>query len=177
MRALGFQRTGDNGAQPYGCADMRAAHVRQCATHLAGVPTQATGPLCTGPARSCAAGLGYFDGVADDIPESQAGQWRSDVLRRLKNTAGSPPPYKANRAGYIAGSRQQAVIERVDADPAPFLEKDSSRIIVIWATARGEGINSGKVDDLQADVASDANSSSTETEEVLGCTRHPTECG
>lgn len=107
---------------PAAYADLRAAQVRQCATRLAAVPTQATGAVYTGPARSCAAGLGHYDGIADDIAKSQAEQWRSDVLRRLENTADSPPPYKVNRARYIAGSWQQAVIERVDADQTLFLK-------------------------------------------------------
>ncbi|WP_328878792.1 hypothetical protein [Streptomyces sp. NBC_00299] len=158
-------------------ADLRAAHVRQCATRLAEVPADATGPFYTGPSRSCAAGLGYYDGIADDIPESQAEQWRSDVLRRLKNTADSPPPWKVNHARHIAGSWQQAVVERVDADQAQFLQDDSVRIIDIWATARGDGIDSKTVNDLQQKTANDANTSSVETEEALRCTRHPTECG
>lgn len=158
-------------------ADLRAAHVRQCATRLAEVPADATGPFYTGPSRNCAAGLGYFDGIADDVPESQAEQWRSDVLRRLKNTADSPPPWKVNHARHIAGSWQQAVVERVDADHARFLQDDSVRIIDIWAKARGDGIDSKKVNDLQKKTANDANTSSVETEEALRCTRHPTECG
>jgi hypothetical protein len=162
---------------PAAYADLRAAHVRQCATHLAEVPAHATGPYYTWPARSCAAGLGHYDGIADDIPKSQAEQWRSDVLRRLKNTVGSPPPYKVNRARYIAGSWQQAVVERVDADQPLFLEDDSSRIIDIWATARGEGIDSTTVNALQQKTANDADSSSAETEKALRCTRHPAECG
>lgn len=162
---------------PAAYADLRAAHVRACSTRLAVVPTQATGPSYTGPARGCAVGLGYYDGIADDIPKSQAEQWRSDVLRRLDKTAVSPPPYEVNRAQYVAGSWQKAVAERVDANQTLFLTNDSSRIVEIWATARGDGIDSKKVNDLQATVASDANSSSVETEAALRCTRHPTECG
>ncbi|MFI5557588.1 hypothetical protein [Streptomyces sp. NPDC051738] len=160
---------------PAAYADLRAAHIRECSTRLAVVPTQATGPVYTGPARGCAGGLGYYDGIADDIPTSQAEQWRSDVLRRLKNTASSPRSYEMNRAQYVAGSWQQAVAERVNAKQTLFLTNDSSRIVESWATARGEAIDSKKVNDLQATVAS--NSSSVDTEEALRCTRHPTECG
>lgn len=162
---------------PSAYADLRAAHVRQCATRLAEVPAHATGPYYTWPARSCAAGLGYYDGIADDFPKSQADQWRSDVLRRLKNTADSPPLYKVNRAGYIAGSWQHAVIEGVDADDALFLQNDSSRIIDIWATARGEDIYSTKVHALKQKTANDAGTSLVDAGKALRCTRHPAECG
>ncbi|MEJ8672969.1 hypothetical protein WKI71_45110 [Streptomyces sp. MS1.AVA.1] len=161
---------------PAAYADLRAAHVRECSTRLAMVPTQATGPAYSEPARGCAAGLGHYDGIADDIPKSQAEPWRSDVLRRLKNTADSPPPYEVNRSQHIEGSWQQAVAEQIDANQTLFLTNDSSRIVDIWATARGEGIDSKKVNDLQATVASDADSSSVATEEALRCTR-TTECG
>ncbi|MEV6949205.1 hypothetical protein AB0N07_46340 [Streptomyces sp. NPDC051172] len=85
----------------------------------------------------------------------------------------SPRPGRteAARARYIAGSRQQAVVERVDADQAQFLEDDSSRIIDSWATARGEGIDSKKVNAQQQKTANDADSSSVEAEKALRCTR------
>ncbi|KUL42822.1 hypothetical protein ADL12_09285 [Streptomyces regalis] len=162
---------------PAAYADLRAAHVRQCATRLAEVPAHATGPYYTWPARSCAAGLGYYDSIADDIPKSQAEQWRSDVLQRLTRTAGSPPPYKVNRARYIAGSWQQAVIEQVDAGQDLFLQDDSSRIINIWAAARGEDIYSTKVHALKQKTANDAGTSLVDAGKALRCTRHPAECG
>ncbi|MFJ8533577.1 hypothetical protein [Streptomyces sp. NPDC093591] len=162
---------------PAAYADLRAAHVRQCTTRLADVPAHATGADDTWPARSCAAGLGYYDGIADDIPESHAEQWRSDVLRRLKDTADSPPPYKVNPAQHIVGRWQQEVVEQVDADRTLFLQNDSTRIIDIWGTARGEDIDSKKTNALQQKTANDANTSLVETEEALRCTRSPTECG
>ncbi|WP_328877085.1 hypothetical protein [Streptomyces sp. NBC_00299] len=45
---------------PAAYGDLRAAHVRQCAARLAEVPARATGARYSWPARSCAAGLGYF---------------------------------------------------------------------------------------------------------------------
>ncbi|MFC5219925.1 hypothetical protein [Streptomyces coerulescens] len=162
---------------PAAYGDLRAAHVRQCAARLIKVPTRATDARYTSPARSCAAGLGHFDGIADDIPKSQAEQWRSDVLLRLKDTVGSPPSYEADPARHIAGRWQLAVIEQVDVDQTRFLKEDSARIVVIWAAARGEGTDSKRVNDLQATVAGDANSSAVETEGTLRCTRHPMECG
>ncbi|MFH0522028.1 hypothetical protein ACHBTE_33280 [Streptomyces sp. M41] len=162
---------------PSAYADVRAAHVRTCATHLAAVPSQATGAAYTGPARSCAVGLGHYDGIGDDIPESQAAAWRSGVLQRLKATVDSPPPYEVNRAQHIAGSWQQAVIEQVDSERTRFLKDDSSRIVGIWAGARGDGIDSKQVNDLELTVVGDANSSAVEAEKSLRCTRHPTECG
>lgn len=162
---------------PAAYGDLRAAQVRQCAARLAEVPARATGPRYTGPARNCAAGLGHFDGIADDIPKSQAGQWRSDVLRRLKDTAGSPPSYAADPARHIANSWQQAVIDEVEADRTLFLKNDTSRIVVIWTAARGESTDSKKVNDLQATVGSDADSSAAETEGTLRCTWRPSECG
>lgn len=166
---------------PAAYAEVRAAHVRTCATHLAAVPSQATGSAYTGPARSCAAGLGYYDGIGDDIPEShaesQAAAWRSGVLQRLKATADSPPSYEVNRAQHIAGRWQQAVIEQVDSAQARFLKDDSSRIVGIWTGARGDGIDSKKVNDLELTVVGDANSSAEEVEGTLRCVRRPTECG
>ncbi|WP_330358211.1 hypothetical protein [Streptomyces chartreusis] len=162
---------------PAAYADVRAAHVRTCATRLAAVPSQATGSVYTGPARSCAVGLGYYDGIVDDVPKSQASTWRSGVLQRLKATADSFPPYEVNRAQHIAGSWQQAVLEQVDSDQTQFLKDDSSRIVGIWTGARGEGIDSKKVNDLELTIADDANSSAMEAEQTLQCTRHPTECG
>ncbi|MDI9832230.1 hypothetical protein [Streptomyces sp. KAU_LT] len=162
---------------PAAYAGLRAAHVRQCAAHLAEVTAGATGARYTSPARSCAAGLGHFDGIADDIPESQGEQWRSDVLLRLKNTAGRTPSYETDPVRHIAGTWQQAVTEQVAPDQSRFLKDDSSRIVDIWTAARGEGTDSRKVNDLQADVANDAGSSAGETQKALKCTRHPTECG
>ncbi|MBT1090555.1 hypothetical protein [Streptomyces sp. Tu102] len=162
---------------PAAYADVRAAHVRTCATHLAAVPSQATGSVYTGPARSCAVGLGYYDGIVDDLPKSGAATWRSGVLKRLKATADSFPPYEVNRAQHIAGSWQQAVIEQVDSDQTQFLKDDSSRIVGIWTGARGDGVDSKKVNDLEVTIADDANSSAMEAQETLQCTRRPTECG
>lgn len=95
---------------PAAYADLRAAHVRGCATHLAAVSTQATGSVYSGPARSCAAGLGHYDGIADDMPESGAEEWRSGVLQRLKTTAGSPRPTRWTVPGTspAAGSRRSS---------------------------------------------------------------------
>ncbi|WP_327592726.1 hypothetical protein [Streptomyces chartreusis] len=162
---------------PAAYGDLRAAHVRQCGTHLAEVPAQATGARATWPARSCAAGLGYFDGIADDIPKSQAEQWRADVLLHLKDTAVSTPSYEANAARHISGSWQREVIDQVDAEQPLFLQNDSTRVIEIWATARGEDVDSQEVNALQQKTANDANTSLGETEETLRCTRNPTECG
>ena len=91
----------------------------------------------------------------------------------------SPRPGRteAARARYIPGIRQQAVVERLDADQAQLLEDDSSRIIDIWATARGEGVDSKKVNALKQKTANDADSSSVEADKALRCTRLPTECG
>lgn len=129
---------------PHAYADLRAAHVRHCADDLAAVPDRADGPTFTGPARNCAAGLGYYDGIADDIPDAQSEQWRSDVLQRLKGTLNSPPSYGSDPAGHIAASWQQDVVGQVAAGRPRFLTADSARIVRIWATARGEALDSEK---------------------------------
>ncbi|MFB8757505.1 hypothetical protein [Streptomyces nigra] len=162
---------------PAAYADLRAAHVRQCPTHLAEVPAQATGARYTWPARNCAAGLGYLDGIADDIPKSRTEQWRADVLLRLKDTADNAPSYEANAVRHISSSWQQQVIEQVDAHQPRFLQNDSTRVIEIWATARGQDTDSKEVNALQHKTANDGSTSLVETEETLRCARNPTECG
>ena len=96
---------------PAAYADLRAAHVRQCATRLAAVPAHSTGAYYSWPARSCAAGLGYYDGIADDVPESQAEQWRSDCTaasqeHRRQSSAVEGEPRTAHRGQLATGGRR-----------------------------------------------------------------------
>ncbi|MGW4873978.1 hypothetical protein [Streptomyces chartreusis] len=82
-----------------------------------------------------------------------------------------------DRVRCIAGSWQEAVIERASSGHTGFLQDDGSRIVGIWTEAHGDGIDSKKVNDLELTMASDADSRAVETEEALSCIRHPTECG
>jgi transposase len=95
----------------------------------------------------------------------------------VRATASNTPSYKANAARHISGSWQQEVIEQVDAEQPQFLQNDSTRVIEIWATGRGENIDSKEVNALQQKTANDASISLVETEETLRCTRNATECG
>ncbi|CAM5470542.1 MULTISPECIES: hypothetical protein [Streptomyces] len=162
---------------PAAYADLRAAHVRQCAARLAEVPARTTGARYTGPARGCAAGLGRFDAVAADIPESWAGQWRTDVLRHLADTAGSTPPYATDPAGHLASRWRHLAADRTDTDAPRFLGDDSTRLIDLWTTARHEPSDAAPVKELKAEAAADAGTGAAETRKALACTRRPAECG
>ncbi|MFM9371537.1 hypothetical protein [Streptomyces sp. Da 82-17] len=161
---------------PDAYADLRAAHVRQCAVGLAAVPSRAAGPTYTAPGRNCAAGLGYYDGIAEDIPDSQSKQWRSDVLQRLRNSMGTPPAYSTDPAQHITASWQRDAVRQVKVGGSGFLTDDSTRILDIWATARGDDLDARKLDALQEDMGSDACSRAEETTKQLACTREPSKC-
>ncbi|MFG2596655.1 hypothetical protein [Streptomyces sp. NPDC048462] len=159
---------------PSAYATLRAAQTRECADGLGALPAKVTDTEFRGPARDCAAGLGRFDAIADDLPENKRQDWQKAVLAQLADTAPKAPPasYGDDPAEHIMRTWQQG-FTGADPDESAFMDDDISRLIDIWVKGRGEDPRSGRVKLLRAKAAGDASGTAGDTAAALTCTRHP----
>jgi hypothetical protein len=159
---------------PSAYAALRAAQTHECAIRLAGVPAKATGDRLRAPARDCASGLGFLDGIADDIPEAERQAWQAGVLNSLTNDSTKPPNYRDDAVRHLTGTWRQGLV-RGKPSETWFLREQITDLVHTWALGRGMDPDSDEVDNLQEDALNDASTRLGETEKTMKCTRKPEE--
>ncbi|MET9293599.1 hypothetical protein [Streptomyces sp. NPDC003077] len=159
---------------PSAYATLRTAQTRQCAIGLAGVPLQATGAALRVSARDCGAGLGYLDGIADDIPQATSHTWRAAVISHLTTGGTTPPAYREDPVRHLTATWQQD-LSRKQPKETGFLKRQLAELVRTWVAGRGTPRDESTVGTLQDAVARDASTSVGETAEIMQCTRQPEE--
>ncbi|MEU9120046.1 hypothetical protein AB0C96_09320 [Streptomyces sp. NPDC048506] len=161
---------------PSAYANLRLAQTHRCAIGLARVPTKATedDDVLELRARECGSALGFLDGIADDIPESERGKWQTDVLAHLTAHTSKPPSYRRNPVEHLTSTWRQGLV-RDKPDRTFFLKQQASDLVATWAVGRGLDPDDAAVDYVQNGALNAAHTGVRTTENAVKCTRQPEE--